>query len=93
MAPRKGTKKRFPLNDYLQIKRQQDVLLVSAIARDREFAKKARKLKRLESKVNSTYMCKIKYQIRLTAHLHVFQCYWENLVLNQAHEKCVFSSK
>ena len=54
MAPRKGCKKRFPLNDYLQIKRQQDVLLVSAIARDREFAKKARRLKRLESKVNNT---------------------------------------
>lgn len=87
MAPRKGCKKRFPLNDYLQIKRQQDVLLVSAIARDREFAKKARKLKRLESKVITR---KIEYQIRLTAHLHVFQCYWENLVRNQAHEKNVF---
>lgn len=58
MPPRKGQKNRFPLNEYLEIKRNQDALLVSALARDEEFTKKARKLKRLESKVNN-----IEYQI------------------------------
>lgn len=58
MPPRKGQKNRFPLNEYLEVKRNQDALLVSALARDKEFTKKARKLKRLELKVN-----KIEYQI------------------------------
>lgn len=58
MPPRKGQKNRFPLNEYIEIKRNQDALLVSALARDKEFTKKARKLKRLESKVNN-----IEYQI------------------------------
>ena len=58
MPPRKGQKNRFPLNEYLEVKRNQDALLVSALAPDKEFTKKARKLKRLEFKVN-----KIEYQI------------------------------
>ena len=69
MAPRKGCKKHFPLNDYLQIKRQQDVLLVSAIARDREFQKKNEEVK--ATGVQGKQHVRFKYQIRLTAHLHV----------------------
>ena len=51
MAPRKGQKKRFPLNAFLQIKREQDVQLASALAHDKEYRAKAKKLKRLDAKV------------------------------------------
>lgn len=51
MPQRKGQKNRFPVNRFITIKRNQDVQLVCALANDKEYAAKAKKNKRLESKV------------------------------------------
>ena len=51
MPPRKGQKNRFPVNRFLAIKRNQDVQLACALVKDKEYVAKAKKIKRLESKV------------------------------------------
>lgn len=51
MGRSKGQNRRFPLNKYLQIKRNQDIQLASALAKDKNYVAKAKKLKRLQSKV------------------------------------------
>lgn len=49
-AAKKGQKNRFPLIEYLEVKQNQDALLVFALALGKEFTKNARKLKRPELK-------------------------------------------
>ena len=70
MAPRKGQQNRFPVSTFLAIKRNQDVQLVCALGKDKEYVAKARKLKRLESKV----------------HYHISnspQCLLENMLISK----------
>lgn len=49
-AAKKGQKNRFPLIEYLEVKQNQDALLMFALALGKEFTKNARKLKRPELK-------------------------------------------
>ena len=51
MGRKKGQNNRFPLNTYLAIKRNQDLQLARALANDKNYVSKAKKLKRLQSKV------------------------------------------
>jgi len=51
MGRKKGQKYRFPLNTYLAIKRNQDLQLAEGLANDKHYVAKAKKLKRLQSKV------------------------------------------
>ena len=51
MAPRKGQKNRFPINTFLAIRRNVDEQLALALAKNKEYNAKAKKLKRLEAKV------------------------------------------
>ena len=48
---RKGQNRRFPLNAYPQMKRNQDAQLACDLANDKNYVAKAKKLKRLQSKV------------------------------------------
>ena len=67
---RKGQKNRFPSNAFLEIKRNQDIMLVRALAEDKTYAAKAKKLKHLEAKVNKPFSFRINYQILLTLFSH-----------------------
>ena len=53
MAPRKGQKNRFPINTFLAIRRNVDeqLALALALAKNKEYNAKAKKLKCLEAKV------------------------------------------
>ena len=51
MAPRKGQKNRFPISTFFAIKRNVDEQLALALALNKEYNAKAKKLKRLEAKV------------------------------------------
>ena len=51
MAQRKGQKNRFPINTFLAIRRNVDEQLALALAKNKEYNAKAKKLKRLEAKV------------------------------------------
>ena len=51
MAPRKGQKNRFPINTFLAIRRNVDEQLALALAKNKEYNAKAKKLKCLEAKV------------------------------------------
>lgn len=53
-ARRRGENHGFPVNTFLVVKRYQDVQLASALANDKEYVAKAKKLKRLETKVISS---------------------------------------
>ena len=51
MALRKRQKNSFPINTFLAIRRNVDEQLARALAQNKEYNAKAKKLKRLESKV------------------------------------------
>ena len=51
MPPWKGQKNRFPVNRFLATKQNQDVQLACALVKDKEYVAKAKKINRLESKV------------------------------------------
>ena len=51
IAPRKGQKNRFPINTFLAIRRNVDEQLARALAQNKEYNAKAKKLKHLEAKV------------------------------------------
>ena len=58
MAPRKGQKNRFPLNTILAIRTNVDEQLARALAQDKVYNSKAKKLKRLEAKVQKSVAIK-----------------------------------
>ena len=51
MGRKKGQNRRFPLNTYLELKRNQDLQLADALANHKNCVAKAKKLKQLQSKV------------------------------------------
>ena len=51
MGRKKGQTRRFPLNAYITFKRNQDLQLADALSHDKNYVTKAKKLKRLQSKV------------------------------------------
>ena len=51
MGRRKGQNRHFPPNNYLELKRNQDLQLADALANHKNYVAKAKKLKRLQSKV------------------------------------------
>ena len=64
MPPRKGQKHRFPLNTFTAVKRNQEVQLACALAKDKQYAAKAKKLKQLEAKAISSIKFSLLFVVR-----------------------------